>query len=280
MTSTFANVVMRRDLLRELTLAELRSSASESRLGWVWWLIDPLVTMLIYWFVVVGILGRGQQWAPYPVFILCALLPFKHFSGALSSACKLLRSREGLIKSVPFPTMILPLSQVLSGFGYFLFGMAVLLATAWIWGRPITPALAQLPALMACQILLTAGVAMAVSAWGALVRDLSGFMGHAQRILFYLSPTLYGVDLVQERFGKGALAGSGVLPWPVDVSREALGSSLSSEASRRGFDAGPRKLAGSARAAQPTSAGAMPHRTSSRGRNSAYRSREPTPTVG
>lgn len=216
-TSSFANIVMRRDLLRELTLSELRSSASESRLGWVWWLIDPLVTMLIYWFVVVGILGRGQQWAPYPVFILCALLPFKHFSGALSSACKLLRSREGLIKSVPFPTMILPLSQVLSGFGYFLFGLMVLLSAAWIWGRPITPALAQLPALMSLQILLAAGVALAVSAWGALVRDLSGFMGHAQRILFYLSPTLYGIDLVQERFGKGALSGSGVVAYLPDL---------------------------------------------------------------
>ena len=79
MNSTVANLYLRRDLLHELVVSELRSSASETRLGWVWWLIDPLFTMLIYWAVVVGIFGRGGQYHPYPIFILCALLPFKHF---------------------------------------------------------------------------------------------------------------------------------------------------------------------------------------------------------
>lgn len=208
MTSSFANLVARRDLLRELVASELRSSAQESRLGWLWWLIDPLFTMLIYWFVVVGILGRGEQYTPYPVFILCALLPFKHFGGSLSSATKVLRSREALIKSIPFPTMVLPLSQVLSGFGYFLFGMVVLLTAALLAGRPMGASLAQLPGLMALQLVFVLGVALAVAAFGALVRDLAGFMGHVMRIFFYLCPTLYGVDMVAERFGGGALSGA------------------------------------------------------------------------
>lgn len=211
MTSTFANLVARRDLLRELTLSEFRSSANESQLGWLWWLIDPAITMLIYWFVVVGVLGRGTEYAPYPVFILCALLPWKHTSGALNSACRILRSRENLIKSIPFPTMVLPLSLVLSGFGYFLFGLAVLLCAALASGRPLGGALVQLPALMSLQIVLVAGLTLAVASVGALIRDLSGFLGHLLRVVFYLSPTLYGADLVQERFGHGVLAHTAVL---------------------------------------------------------------------
>lgn len=207
MTSSLSNVVARRDLLAELTLSELRSSANETRIGWLWWLIDPLVTMLIYWAVVVGIFGRGAQYDPYPIFILCALLPFKHFSGSLNSCCKLLRSREMLIKSVPFPTMVLPLSVVFSGFAFFLFGMATLLVAAFIWGKPITEALVQLPALFALQLILICGVALGIAALGALIRDLSGFMAHVNRIFFYMCPTLYGVDMVAERFTQGGLEG-------------------------------------------------------------------------
>lgn len=205
MTSSFANLVARRDLLWEITASELRSSAQETRLGWLWWLIDPLVTMMIYWAVVVGIFGRGGHYAPYPIFILCAILPFKHFSSSMNASCKLLRKSGGLIKSVPFPTVVLPLSVVLSGFAFFLFGTAALLGAAWIAGRPISAALTQLPALMTLQLLFVAGVSLGIAAVGALVRDLSGFMNHFTRIFFYVCPTLYGVDMVQERFSKGAL---------------------------------------------------------------------------
>ncbi len=202
MTSSFSNLVARRDLLVELTLSELRSSANETRLGWLWWLVDPLLTMLIYWAVVVGIFGRGEQYDPYPIFILCAILPFKHFSSSLNSCCKLLRSRDVLIKSVPFPTMVLPLSVVFSGFGFFLFGMVTLLVAAVAFGKPFSEALVQLPALFALQLVLFGGIALGIAAIGALIRDLSGFMSHVNRIFFYMCPTLYGVDMVAERFAR------------------------------------------------------------------------------
>lgn len=205
MNSTLANVIERRDLLFEITLGDLRSSANETRFGWVWWLIDPMITMCIYWAIVVGLFARGQQYDPYPIFILCALLPFRHFSSSLNGSCKLLRNKEGLIKAVPFPTMVLPVSMVASSFAFFLFGQLALLLAAWAWGCPVTGALSQLPAFWMIQITLYTGVALAVASFGALVRDLSGFMGHANRLLFYACPTLYGVDMVVERFTKGAL---------------------------------------------------------------------------
>ena len=204
MISNWTNLLARRDLLRELTVSELRAQSQETRLGWLFWLVDPLLMMLIYWAVVVGLFGRGAHYAPYPIFILCALLPFKHFTGSLNSCAKVLRGRDVLIKTIAFPTMVLPISVVAAGFTYFLFGLAVLLFAAIAAGRPIGPSLLQLPALMLLQVLLVTGVCLAVASFGALVRDLSGFLGHVTRIAFYLSPCLYGIDMVQERFGATA----------------------------------------------------------------------------
>lgn len=202
MDSTWPNIVSRRDLLRELTLSELRSRSAESRLGWLWWLIDPLIMMLIYWGVVVGIFGRGHHYTPYPVFVLCALLPWKHLQSALTNAAKLLRNNEGVIKAIPFPTMVLPLSNVLAGFSYFLAGMVVLLAAALAFRLPMGISLIQLPALMAAQLLLVAAFSLVATSFGALIRDLSGFLTHVTRVLFYACPALYGIDLVQERTAK------------------------------------------------------------------------------
>ncbi len=211
MISNWSNLIARRDLLRELTLSELRSQSQESALGWVWWLVDPLIMMLIYWAVVVGIFGRGGDYQPYPVFILCALLPWKHLSSALASASKVLRLKEALIKSIAFPTMTLPVTLVLAGFTNFLFGLIVLIGSALAFGLPIGLALVQLPLLLLIQLALVTGLALMVACFGALVRDLSGFLTHVLRVGFYLSPTLYGLDLVKERFSGGHLGALGDL---------------------------------------------------------------------
>jgi len=201
MISNWTNLLARRDLLRELTLSELRSQSQESRFGWVWWLVDPLIMMLIYWGVVVGILGRGQSYTPYPVFVLCAVLPWKHLSSSLNASAKVLRAREGLIKSIAFPTMALPLTVVVAGFSNFLFGVVILVLAALGFAMPLGTPLVQLPALLLAQIALVAGFALIVACVGALARDLPGFMTHVLRVGFYCSPTLYGLDLAQQRLG-------------------------------------------------------------------------------
>ena len=210
MISNWSNLVARRDLIRELVLSDLKTTAAETKLGWLWWLLDPLIMMAIYWVFIVIIFGR-DKYAPYPIFIGCALLPWKHFSSCTSRAVKVLRSQASLIKSAPFPTMALPLSLVFSQFTYFLFGLIALLITAILFGVPVTAKLIQIPLLMILQLALVAGTAMAVSCVGVLMRDLETFLAHALRVGWYLSPGIYGIDLVEKKFGPSAGAAHGDL---------------------------------------------------------------------
>ena len=204
MLSTLPNLLRRRDLIRQLTITELKSRQLESTLGWIWWLVDPLIMMLIYWGVVVGILGRGKErYAPYPVFILCALVTWKYFSSTVQQSTKILRQHEGLIKSIPFPTMALPISRVLSGSVFFICGFIVLLGTTFVvpnsqhTGARLP--LLQVPVLMLAQMCIIAGAALAVSCLGVVVRDLQTTLSHVLRIGFYMSPGLYGADMVREK---------------------------------------------------------------------------------
>jgi ABC-type polysaccharide/polyol phosphate export permease len=204
MLSNLRNVMARRDLLKALVVSELQSSVAQSKLGWLWWFLDPILMMLVYWSVVVGIFNRGaERYDPYPIFLFTALITWKHFSTAVGRSLSLLRARERLIKGIPFPTVVLPLSLVFSGFAYFLFGFAVLVVATLLWpcerhSGAFLPVL-QIPLLMICQLAITAGVAMALSCFGVLFEDLRLFSGHVLRVGFYLSPGLYGVDMVSDR---------------------------------------------------------------------------------
>jgi ABC-type polysaccharide/polyol phosphate export permease len=204
MLSTYRNILARRDLLKVLVRSELEASVARSKLGWIWWFLDPVLMMLIYWGIVVGLFGRGaERYSPYPVFLFTALITWKHFATVTTRSLSLLRSRERLIKSIPFPTMVLPLSVVFSGFAYFLFGFAILITVMLIWpcerhSGELLP-LIQVPVLMAAQLTVTAGAALALTCLGALYEDLRLFASHALRVGFYISPTLFGVDLIESR---------------------------------------------------------------------------------
>lgn len=214
MLSNLPNLVQRRDLLKILVVSELRSAVARSKLGWIWWFLDPLLMMLVYWAIVVGLLGRGSdRYDPYPAFLFAALITWKHFATAVGRSLSLLRSRERLIKSVPFPSIVLPLSVVFSGFAYFLFGFVVLVAAILVWpssrhSGDFLPII-QVPFLMVFQLAVTAGFTMAAACFGALFEDLRLFATHILRVGFYVSPGLYGVDLVSDRLVRSFSEGVG-----------------------------------------------------------------------
>lgn len=204
MISTWSNLLSRRDLLRELVLTELRASTAQTKLGWLWWLLDPILMMLIYWMIVVQLLGKGAgRYEPYWIFVYFGLVTWKHVSTSSARAANILNAQKGLIRSVAFPTMVLPIASSISSFAFFLFGFATLLLMACVTPLPAHSGswlpLVQVPPLMVLQALLTTALALPLACLGVVYRDFNGLVPHILRIAFYLSPGLYGADLVYEK---------------------------------------------------------------------------------
>jgi len=202
MISNWRNLVVRKDLLRELAVTELRTSTAQTKLGWLWWLVDPFLMMLIYWVIVVELFGRGKDmYAPYWLYIFFGLVTWKHLAGATTRSAHLFASKKGLIRSVAFPTMVLPLASTIAGFVLFLFGFVTLGVMAVVadlrdHSGALLPLLQVIP-LALLQLLVVAAVAVPISCLGVVYRDFGGLIPHLLRLGFYLSPGLYGVDLVE-----------------------------------------------------------------------------------
>lgn len=201
MRSTVANILRRRELIGVLVRTELATQSAGTRLGFLWWLIDPALTMLVYVLLFTVIFSHGDANAPFPLFVLCGLLPWKHLATSLSQSTELLRRREHLLKSVPFPSIVLPLSTVLTGAVYLAAGLALTLVAAALWGRPMNGSLLQLVPLLVLQVAVVTGLSLVLTCLGVLVRDISRLMEHLLRFGLYCSPVLYGLDTVRERAG-------------------------------------------------------------------------------
>ena len=181
----------RRRLIRYLVLADLKKKGADTVLGNVWWVLDPLLQMLVYVLLVSVILNKQQ--ADYPLFIFAAILPWKWFTTAITDAIYSVSSQDRLIKQLQFPKIVLPTAATVAGVVNFAFGFIALggLLLLFYRGRA-TPYLALLPLIAAVQFVFTLAIAYAVSAINVFYRDVGNVSRHALRLWFYLSPGLYG----------------------------------------------------------------------------------------
>jgi ABC-type polysaccharide/polyol phosphate export permease len=182
----------RRRLIRYLVQADLKKKGADTILGNVWWVLDPLLQMLVYVLLVSVILDRKQ--ADYPLFIFAAILPWKWFTTAVGDAITSVSSQDRLIKQLQFPKIVLPTAATVAGVVNFAFGCLALAGLLVIFYQDrATPFLVLLPVIAAVQFVFTLAVAYAVSAVNVFYRDVGNVSRHALRLWFYLSPGLYGV---------------------------------------------------------------------------------------
>jgi len=186
----------RRRLIGYIVQADLKKKGADTLLGNVWWVLDPLLQMLVYVVLVSVILNRSQP--DYPLFVFAAILPWKWFTTAVGDAITSVSSQDRLIKQMQFPKIVLPTAATVAGVANFVFGLFALIALLLLFYRDrATPYLVFIPAIAAVQFVLTLAVAYVVSGVNVFYRDVGNVSRHALRLWFYLSPGLYGVAALE-----------------------------------------------------------------------------------
>ncbi|MCG8433572.1 MAG: hypothetical protein MJA83_06040, partial [Gammaproteobacteria bacterium] len=128
----------------------MRKSTVDLRLGPIWWLLDPLVMMAIYYFVVHLVLGRGGD--NYHVFLLSGLVVWQWFARAMTRGTNAISSSVALITKIRIPLFTLLLAPVIVNMFYAIIGfMVVMLFAGQI---PVFATLSLIP-LMLVQCILT-----------------------------------------------------------------------------------------------------------------------------
>jgi lipopolysaccharide transport system permease protein/teichoic acid transport system permease protein len=195
----------RRRLIAYLVRADLKKSGADTLLGNVWWVVDPLLQMLIYYVLVSIILQRGGP--DYPLFILSAILPWKWFETTVRQGVGSVVGAERVIKQIYFPKLVLPLATASSAIVSFAFGLIPLTAMlVLIYPSHISHWIVMIPVIALVQTLFSLAVAIFVSAANVFYRDIGNLARHVLRFWFYLSPGLYGLDEVAKLSGKNAVA--------------------------------------------------------------------------
>ena len=198
-TTAFRETMSRRRLIRYLVSADIKKKGTDTLLGNLWWLLDPLIAMAVYVFVMEVIFQRSLP--DFPLFLLAAVIPFKWFTQSISDAVGSVVRNEKLIKQVQFPKIVLPIAGSASEVISFAFGMVLLLGLAAILagGAHLTIQVLWIPVIAAVQLVLILGLSFFVAAFTVFYRDVGIVIGHLMRLLFFMSPILWTFDAAAGR---------------------------------------------------------------------------------
>jgi lipopolysaccharide transport system permease protein len=188
-------IVSRRRLVRYLVQADLKKKGANTLLGNIWWVLDPLLQMVVYVVFVAVILQASTP--DYPLFILAAILPWKWFTASVNDATSSVVSQERLIKQIQFPKIVLPVAATTAGIVGFGFGLIALAVIMLFYADRVSINLAFIPVIAVVQYVFTLGMALAVASVNVFFRDLGNVLRHVLRLWFYLSPALYSLSRVE-----------------------------------------------------------------------------------
>lgn len=193
-----AKILNYKELLVNLVIKDLKVRYRGAVLGYMWSLLNPILMMLVYTFIFSFIVRIEVE--NYPVFLLCALLPWSFFSTSLTVASASIVDNFNLINKVYFPREIFPISVILSNLLHLIISMTILIVFLLFTQANLGFSILVLPLVVLAHVIFTIGLSLLLSCLTVFYRDIKHILEVVVMIWFYATPIIYPLSMVPEQF--------------------------------------------------------------------------------
>ena len=192
-----AELYQNRKLVLSLAKNDFKTKYAGSYLGIVWAFIQPIVTILVYWFVFsVGLKAGTVSDYPFELYLVSGIVPWFFFQDALNGGTNALIEYNYLVKKVVFKISILPIVKIISALFVHVFFVVFALVLCACYGY--TPSLYTLQIIYysICTFLLVLGLVYATSAIVIFFRDLTQIISIFLQVGVWLTPIMWDINML------------------------------------------------------------------------------------
>ena len=191
-----------RYLIWKLAKNDFKNRYAGSYMGAVWALVQPVVTIAMYYVVFDVIMGVGRPISadvPYVLFLTAGLVPWFYFSEAIMNGTSSMLEYNYLVKKVVFKISILPIIKIIAATFIHIFFACVLLVIAACYGFYPSIYTLQLIYYSFCMFILVLGLCYATCAVMVFFRDLAQIISIILQIGMWATPILWDMGTVSPK---------------------------------------------------------------------------------
>ncbi len=190
-----------RDLLVLLAKRDITVVYKQTILGPIWFLIQPIITALVFTVIFGRIAKIATGGIPHFVFYMSGTVMWNYFSSVLNNSATSLVGNANLLSKVYFPRLIVPFASVLSNFVHFLLNMAIFVVFYlyfYFTGASLQPSwwILALPLLIVYTALTGLGFGLWVAALTTKYRDMRFALPFILQMWMYATPIVYPASSV------------------------------------------------------------------------------------
>jgi len=193
-----------RDLLMLFVKRDVVTLYKQTILGPLWYLIQPLLTSVIFTLIFNNLAGIQTGKIPPFLFNLAGIITWNYFKECLTATSDTFKKNANLFGKVYFPRIIMPFSIVISNLLKFVIQLLVFIGFYIYFllkGFTILPnnLIVFFPFVVVIMALLGLGLGMIISSMVTKYRDLTFLVGFGVQLLMYVSAVMYPISLIKEK---------------------------------------------------------------------------------
>ncbi|AIQ65802.1 teichoic acid ABC transporter permease [Paenibacillus stellifer] len=188
-------------ILYNMSKSDFKSRFSGSYFGVFWAIIQPLMTILIFWFVFqVGFRAQPISNAPFILWLCAAMIPWNFFSDAIINSTGAFTSYSFVVKKLVFKVSLLPLVKIIASFFLNLAFNLLLIIIFSIYGYFPGIHLIDILYYNICIFMLVTVVAYFISTLNVFFRDTSQIIGILLQFGIWLTPIMWEESVIPEKY--------------------------------------------------------------------------------
>lgn len=182
----------RLDLIRYVAVSSLLSETLRSRLGFLWWFLDPVLYMAVFYFVFAVIFERGGP--DFVVKLLIALVLWRWFDNTVKACAGSLVNGKGLMRQVYVSKFLFPLAALLSQGIKSAVVLLVLILFLLVYGIDVNLAWFGLVPVLLVEFLFISGVGLLLASIIPFFPDLKTLIDYGIQLMFFLSGVFFEIS--------------------------------------------------------------------------------------
>lgn len=194
------NLIKYNAFIRFSVLSELKTEVANSKLNWLWWVIEPVCFSMIYVFIVQVVFGSSIEYVG--VFVLIGQTLWIFFEKNIKASVKVMKTNKPIISKVYIPKYILILVKMFTLLFKLMISSILIILLMICYGVPFTlNSLMFIPILFILFIFIF-GTSLILCHYGVFTGDLVNIINILMKLMFYLTGIFYSIaDRVEGIYG-------------------------------------------------------------------------------